>query len=131
MRAGRAFVQVLAGLALLWSAPASSELSIGAADGWYKWQVEGAATTLYLHQERGKPTGIRMFSPDCRLAMRGISGEITDMGSVSVDDSVALLLRIARDENFDMDLRQQALFGLAQSDSDTAYAYLDQVLFGE
>ena len=77
-------------------------------------EVEGAATTLYLHQERGKPAGIRMFSPDCRLAIRGISGEITDMGTFSVDDSVALLLRIARDENFDMDLRQQALFGLAQ-----------------
>lgn len=131
MRAGRVCVQVLAGLALLWSVPASSELSIGAADGWYKWQVEGTATTLYVRQERGQPTGIRVFSPDCRLAMRGISGEVADMGSVSVDDSVALLLRIARNENFDMDLRQEALFGLAQSDSDTAYAYLDQLLFGE
>lgn len=129
MRACRTAALALLGLALLWSAPASSAPSIGAADGWYKWQVDGAATTLFLRQEKGKPVSIRVFDGDCRLSARGIGGEITDMGVLSLDDSVTMLLDIASKEDLDMDVREEALFGLAQSDSDTAFAYLNRLLF--
>lgn len=129
MRSCRTAALALLGLALLWGAPASSAPSIGAADGWYKWQVDGATTTLFLRQENGKPASILIFSPDCRWSSNGISGEVTDMGVLSLDDSVAMLLDIVSEKDLDMDVREEALFGLAQSDSDTAFAYLDQLLF--
>jgi hypothetical protein len=129
MRSCRTAALALLGLALLWSAPASSAPSIGAADGWYKWQVDGATTTLFLRQENSKPASILMFSPDCRWSSNGISGEVTDMGALSLDDSVDMLLDIVSEKDLDMDVREEALFGLAQSDSDTAFAYLDQLLF--
>ena len=135
MRACKTAALALLGLALLWSAPASSAPSIGSADGWYKWQVEGATTTLFLHQEKGKPTHIRLFSPDCRVTVfggkSGIKGEVVDMGLMSVDDSVAMLLDIVNEKDLDLDVREEALFGLAQSDSDTAYEYFDQLLFAQ
>jgi hypothetical protein len=40
-----------------------------------------------------------------------------------------MLLDIASKEDLDMDVREEALFGLAQSDSDTAFAYLNRLLF--
>lgn len=126
----RSVALALLGLALLWSTQAGGAPAIGDADGWYKWQIDGAATTLFLHQESGKPTRVRVFSPDCRPDSRGITGEVTDMGSLSLDDSVALLLDIANDQKSDMDVREEALFGLAQSDSDIAYDYIDRLLFG-
>jgi len=129
MRACKTVALALLGLALLWGAPASSAPSIGAADGWYKWQVDGATTTLFLRQENGKPASIRMFSPDCRWSSRGISGEVTDMGILSLDDSVAMLLDIVSEDDLDMGVREEALFGLAQSDSDTAFEYFDRLLF--
>jgi hypothetical protein len=132
MRTCRTIALTVLGLALLWSAPASSAPPLGAADGWYKWQVDNAETTLFLYQEKGKPTRIRTVGPDCRISWGrsdGISGEVTDMGVLSLDDSVALLLDIASAEDLDLDVRQEALFGLAQSDSDAAFAYLDQLLF--
>lgn len=122
------------GLALLWSAPANSAPSIDTSDGWYKWQVEGAATTLFLYQENNKPTHIRIISPDCRITWHGrkrINGEITDMGTLSLDDSVAMLLDIVREKDLGKDVREEALFGLAQSDSDTAFEYFDQILFAQ
>lgn len=134
MRACKSAALVVLGLALLWSAPALTASPIGDADGWYKWQVDGAETSLFLRQEKGKPTQIRVFSPDCRISWSGkhrIDGEVIDMGTLSLDDSVSLLLSIAREKDLDMDVREEALFGLAQSDSDTAFEYIDQLLFAQ
>lgn len=128
MRSRKTAALAMLGLALLWSAPASSAPSIGAADGWYKWQVDGATTTLFLRQENGKPASIVMFNPDCRWSSNSISGEVTDMGVLSLDDSVDMLVDIVNEKGLDMDVREEALFGLAQSDSDTAFAYLDRLL---
>lgn len=128
--------------ALLWSAPASSAPSIGAADGWYKWQVEGGAsggssccfrlagknsgvTTFYVRQENGKPTRIRAFDSNCDAPT---SEEITDMGALTQDDSVTLLLGIVNGKQHDMDVREDALFWLAQSNSDKAFEYFDHLL---
>ena len=133
MRLARTVTITLMGLALLWNAPAISAATIGAADGWYKWQVDGTDTTFFLHQKDGEPSRIRFISPDCRVSWgnrNGVTGEVTDMGSLSLDDSVAILLDIATEKSLDRDVREEALFGLAQSDSDTAYAYLDELLFG-
>ena len=51
------------------------------------------------------------------------------MGALSLDDSVDMLLDIVSEKDLDMDVREEALFGLAQSDSDTAFAYFDRLLF--
>jgi len=135
MRRARSIALAMLGIALLWSAPASSANSPGDADGWYKWQVEGSTMSLYLHQENGEPTRIRMFSPDCRLSVNishyPIKGEIVDLGVLSVDDSVAMLLDIVKEKDLDVRVREDAMFGLAQSDSDTAFEYFDQLLFAQ
>ena len=134
MRPARMVAITLLGLALLWNAPAVSATKIGAADGWYKWQVDGTDTTFFLHQEDGEPSRIRFISPDCRIAWgnrNGVTGDVTDIGSLSLDDSVAILLDIATEKRLARNVRQEALLGLAQSDPDTAYAYLDELLFGD
>jgi len=122
------------GLVMLWSTPASSAPSIGTADGWYKWQVEGAATTLFLQQKQGKPARIRFFSPDCRITwgdLNDISEEVVDMGALSMDDSVAMLLEIVGQKELGMAVREEALFGLAQSNSDAAFEYFDQLILDQ
>ena len=134
MHAGKTAALALLGLALLWSAPASSTLSIAATDGWYRWQVDGTAMTLFLYQENSKPVHIRILTPDCRVTWHGrkrIGKEVVDMGTLSLDDSVALLLDIARGKEHGMDVREEALFGLAQSGSDTAFEYFDQLIFAQ
>ena len=133
MRPARTVAITLLGLALLWIAPASSAPAIGTADGWYQWQVDGAARTFFLHQEKGKPTRIRFTSPDCRISWgsnNGVSGKVIDIGSLSLDESVTMLLEIATEKSLRRSVRKEALLGLAQSDSDKAYAYFDEVLFG-
>lgn len=127
MRPAKTVALALLGLALLWSAP-----SLGDSDGWYKWQVEGATAELYVLKKDDQPVRIRMFNPDCQSwghKAQGISGEITDMGTLSLDDSVTMLLDIARSNDLDMDVREDALFWLAQSNSDAAYVYINQLLF--
>jgi hypothetical protein len=41
-----------------------------------------------------------------------------------------MLLEIATEKSLRRSVRKEALLGLAQSDSDKAYAYFDEVLFG-
>lgn len=166
MRPAKSFALALLALALSWSAPTSSAPSIGDANGWYKWQVEGGMTmgssccyhlagqatqrttcnldgghsvviskspcgdssgitTFYVHKENGKPTRIRAFDSNCDVSA---SESITDLGSLSQEDSVVMLLGIVKRKNFDMDVREDALFWLAQSNSDSAFEYFDQLL---
>lgn len=127
MRPAKTIALAMLGLALLWSAP-----SVGDSDGWYKWQVEERGATLYVFKKDDKPSRIRIFTADCRPwgnQMRGVSGEVTDMGTMSLDDSVAMLLDIAKSNELGLDVREDAMFWLAQSNSDEAYAYINQVLF--
>ena len=127
MRPARTVALALLGLALLWSTP-----SIGDSDGWYKWQVDERAATLFILKKDDKPRRIRIFSADCQPwgnKARGISGEVTDMGTMSLEESVIMLLDIAKSDDLGMEVREDALFWLAQSDSDDAYVYIDQILF--
>ncbi|RZV35602.1 MAG: hypothetical protein EX272_10235 [Chromatiales bacterium] len=127
MRAAKTIALALLGLALLWSTP-----SIGDADGWYKWQVDERSATLYILKKDDKPNRIRVFTEECQPwgnTARGVSGEVTDMGTMSLEDSVTMLLDIAKSDDLGMDVREDALFWLAQSNSDDAYAYINQILF--
>jgi hypothetical protein len=158
MRAAKSVALAILGLALLWSAPAVSAPTDGEADGWYKWQIDGNMTTgssccngqtcdldsghgivissspckgnsgsatLYVRKDSGQPTRIRVFDSSCRVSS---SERITDMGSLSQDDGVAILLDIVQERNTEMEVREEALFWLAQSNSDTAFEYFDRLL---
>ena len=158
MRPARSVALAMLGLALLWSAPAISAPPGGEADGWYKWQVDGGmtagssccnrrtcnldgghgifisdspcdassgSTTLYVRKENGQPTQIRVFDSSCEVSA---SEEITDMGPLSQNDSVVMLLAIVQARSVDMGVREEALFWLAQSNSDTAFEYFDRLL---
>jgi len=127
MRPAIAAKLVLLGLALLWSTP-----SVGDSDGWYKWQVSENAATLYILKKDDRPSRIRVVSTDCRPwsdSVHGVSGDVTDMGTISLDDSVTMLLDIARSDDLGMNVREDALFWLAQSNSDEAYLYINEILF--
>ena len=133
MRPARTIAMTMLGLALLWSAPASSAPSLGDSDGWYKWEVGSSSpcctssgvTTFYVRKENGKPTRIRAFDSNCEVAA---TESITDLGTLSPDESVIMLLDIVKKKNFGMDVREDALFWLAQSNSDIAFEYFDQLL---
>lgn len=160
MRSAKPVALAMLGLALLWSVPAVSAPTDGDADGWYKWQIDdsmatgssccnsrtcnldgghgivisgsacNAATgsvTLYVRKDNGQPSQIRVFDSSCVVSS---SESITDMGQLSQDASVAMLLDIARERSIDMEVREEALFWLAQSNSDTAFEYFDRLLSG-
>jgi len=133
MRPAKTIALAMLGLALLWSAPASSAPSLGDADGWYKWEVAGISTcgscsgvmTLYVRKENGKPTRIRASGSNC---LEPVTDSATDLGPLSQDESVALLLDIVTNQSFEIGVREDALIWLAQSNSDTAFEYFDQLL---
>ena len=134
MRPAKMIAITMLGLVLLWSAPARSATPLGDSDGWYKWEVAGdfacgscsGVTTFYVRKEDGKPTRIRASGYNCRMS---VPESATDLGSLSQDESVAIFLDIVKNRNFDIDVREDALLWLAQSDSDIAFEYFDQLLF--
>ena len=109
---------------------------------------------LYVQKEAGQVTGIRALSASCPVtASTGIRG----VGPVTRGDSIAwlssnvgpdedlsddailaismhagggieALIGFVEDRSLDMDLRESALFWLAHSDTDEAYAYIDRIL---
>lgn len=82
-------------------------------------------TTFYLRQEHGLPTHIRVFDSSCEVSA---NEAITDMGPLSQDDSVIMLLDIVNAKRLSMEVREEALFWLAQSNTDSAFAFLDELL---
>jgi len=134
MRAAKIIAITMLGLALLWSAPAISAEGLGDSDGWYKWEVTGeftcgpcsGVTTFYVRKEDGKPTRIRASNSNCG---KPVTESATDLGTLSRDESVAIFLDIVKNSSFDMDVREDALIWLAQSNSDIAFEYFDQLLF--
>lgn len=88
---------------------------------------DSGTTALYLRKVHGVPTRIRVFDSSCEVSA---SEAITDMGSLSQDDSVVMLLDIVNTRELSMDVREEALFWLAQSNTDSAFAYFDELLSG-
>ena len=88
---------------------------------------EGASghSTYYMRKEGGVPVRIRVYDANCEVSS---SAPITNMGSLSPDESVAMLLDIVNERKLGMDVREEALFWLAQSNTDSAFAYFDELL---
>ena len=124
-------------------------ITVGACD------IEGDQISVYVRMNAGKVTKIRALTSDCPVTTRS---PLDDLGVVSNSASVAWLLRqvdaetdvsedaiaaismhvgdeaftaltsLVEDRDSSRKLREQALFWLAQSDSDEAFSYLDRLL---
>jgi len=117
--------------------------------------IEGDQISVYVRMKAGKVTKIRALTSDCPVTT---STPVNDMGVVSNGASVAWLLRqvdaethvfedaiaaismhagdeaftalttLVEDRDSSRNLREQALFWLAQSNTDEAFNYLDRLL---
>ena len=80
---------------------------------------------VYVHFAEGLPEDIRVLSSNCPVSTES---EISNHGLVSVDDSLGWFRGIIENDRLSMDVREEALFGLIQSESDAAFDYLDRLL---
>lgn len=80
---------------------------------------------IYVRLDNGKPKDIRVLSSNCPVSTET---EVTNHGLVSPGESLDWFRSIIENQRLDMDVREEALFGLVQSESDAAFAYLDQLL---
>ncbi|MDJ0749171.1 MAG: hypothetical protein QNJ11_06785 [Woeseiaceae bacterium] len=100
------------------------------ASDWYSWQIVGGEASgqqLFVQKSRGKLVRIALSGQNCGFARREPA---THLGELSTDDAVTMLLDIVMNERLDKALRNEALFGLAQSGSDRAFALLDRLILG-
>ncbi len=80
---------------------------------------------IYVRLDDGKPKDIRVLSSNCSVSTES---EVADHGMVSADESLDWFRSIIEDQRLDMDIREEALFGLVQSESTAAFDYLDRLL---
>jgi len=112
---------------------------------------------VYALIEAGKASKISVLSPHCEVVA---STEISDLGSVSADDSIDwlrpyitaksdvasdALAAISRhsgnyafqvlaevvESNADYDFREEAIFWMVMSETENAFAYIDRLIMGE
>lgn len=80
---------------------------------------------IYVLLDDGRPKDIRVLSSNCPVKTET---SVTDHGLVTVDESLGWFRGIIENKQLEMDVREEALFGLVQSESDAAFAYLDRLL---
>ena len=99
---------------------------VAKADGWHTWQVDEPGTAqIYVKMIKGVPTDFRVRNSHCQ---EPIKSEITDHGLVSAAENLDWFRAVIEGKHLDMDVREEALFGLVLSESDVAFAYLDRLL---
>jgi len=80
---------------------------------------------IYVRLDDGVPKDIRVLSSNCPVSTES---EVANHGLVSAGESLDWFRSIIEDKQLDMDVREEALFGLVQSESDAAFDYLDRLL---
>jgi len=80
---------------------------------------------IYVRLDDGVPQDIRVLSSNCPVSTES---DVADHGLVSAGESLDWFRSIIEDKQLDMDVREDALFGLVQSESDAAFDYLDRLL---
>ncbi|NCF15253.1 MAG: hypothetical protein GWP62_08090 [Gammaproteobacteria bacterium] len=136
MRALKVLFLGLLVLALLNSPSTASTFS--EADGWYTWRVDSPVNmgssccgnmsgelAIYVRSENGGPVRIRAYNTNCD---KGPEENVTDLGTLSLAQSDALLLEIVQARNVDMDVREDALLWLVLTGSDETFEYVDRLL---
>ena len=81
--------------------------------------------TFYVRSQNGEPAVIRAFDSSCPISTEET---VTDLGTVALAKSDAILLEIVQATDLDMDVREDALFWLVQAGSDATFEYLDRLL---
>ena len=158
MRRAERGIRLLAYLLLVLAYPAgdAAAFELPEADGWYAWSVEDVDNLrVFVKKRDGKVQRIHTPRHDCWYR---VDGEVTDLDSrrnaesidwlarqVTGDNSVSsnalaviaahegipafeALKAVLADRANDQDLREEALFWMASSDNDAAFAYLDDIL---
>ena len=80
---------------------------------------------FYARIESGRPTRILALSSQCPVTAKS---EIRNLGIVSAQENIDWFRSVIEDRSLDQDVREEALFGLVQSESETAYDYIDRLL---
>jgi hypothetical protein len=80
---------------------------------------------IYVRVDKGEAKDIRVLSSTCPVSTES---EVLDHGVVSAEESLSWFRSIIENRRLDMDVREEALFGLVQSESDAAFDYLDRLL---
>ena len=126
-------------------------------DGWYSWQVAGdEELKIYAYIKSERPRELRIPDMECS---RSDTPDAETLGTISAEESVAWLgrfisprskvsgevmaaisahpdgagTRLLQDvvrSDLDRKNREEAVFWLAQSDDDAAFAFLDRLLSG-
>lgn len=130
MRPAKSMMSILVIGVFAWSDPALAELPKGDTDGWHSWTIDTESSeTLYVRLKSGKPVEIRNVRVNCAPVPRG--QVVADHGVVSAEENFTWFRRIFENKTFSRRIREGALHGLALSDSDQAFNYLDDLLMGE
>lgn len=126
MRALIVVISVLLIATLIWSETSAGELLPTSADGWHTWQVDEPGTVqVYVKVVNGILKDVRAQGSNCWVS---IDSEVKDHGLVSAEENLDWFRTIIESKHLDMDVREEALFGLVQTESDAAFAYLDRLL---
>jgi len=154
-RIARALAFVL--LFVAWTDSAAANFPLPTDDGWHAWHVQGTAdlVRIYVRIKNGSPTRIRFRGNDCRydeptefqdlgvidneVSVAWLSDQVYADGRISEDAIAAIsahagdaafaaLTGLLEDRNRAKKTREQALFWLAQTDSDEAFEYLDALI---
>jgi len=105
---------------------AIAELPDASASGWFQWTVDGGRNAMIVVRlKEGLPVEMRVSGMYCGPEPRA---EVVDLGTISADENFAWFRRIAELDDADNEVRGTALFGLAQSESDAAFDYLEGIL---
>ena len=96
------------------------------ADGWYSWQVAGRAeNVIHVRIVNGRLGELHTRNYRCRSKPEP---ETEFLGVVSAEDNFDWFRAIVEDTTLDRDVREIALHGLVQSDTDRMYAYLERLI---
>ena len=80
---------------------------------------------VYVQMIDGTPEDIRVLSSNCPVSTKST---VTDHGVVSTAENIDWFRTVIENKRFDNDVREEALFGLVQTESDAAFDYLDGLL---
>jgi hypothetical protein len=86
--------------------------------------VDGAAQ-VYAHIQDGEPGKIRVLSSGCPVSA---DSKLTDHGTVGIEQNIAWFRTVIENPRLDIDVRQEALFALVQTETDAAFEYIDRLL---
>ena len=154
-RIARALAFVL--LFVAWTDSGAADFAAPTDDGWHAWHVQGTAAQvrIYVRVNDGSPTQIQFRGNNCmndeptefrdlgvvdnEVSVAWLNDQVHADGRVSEDAIAAIsvhagdaafaaLTGLLEDRKRGKKTREQALFWLAQTDSDQAFEYLDALI---